>query len=296
MDKYPNLPDSESDSEKEIESEIKIQSEEIYDNNIESKIFIDSIDYEPEITYLGTIISKINFKQTLYKQKFSKIYNMVDIMKSGVEFKGINSSHINKMFFYYKNNPNAHIEPLNIIQLYDKFYVGSDIHKFEALSRLLPLKKDNDILYYLHIVNSLEELENLTTILNDNNKVVCVFPHQKINHFVNRIRASYPGLFSLQNNKLKMNEMLLRDKLNEIKLFEKIKLNEIEIFNQLINFNRKIDNEFRSRISRSRKETEFYTRIFESHRFFCLLYEDFSWVHHFFNYLENVIKNNIFLI
>jgi hypothetical protein len=89
-----------------------------------------------------------------------------------------------------------------------------------------------------------------------------------------------------------MNEMLLRDKLNEIKLFEKIKLNEIEIFNQLINFNRKIDSEFRSRISRSRKETELYTRIFESHRFFCLLYDDFSWVHHFFNYLENVLKNN----
>jgi len=138
--------------------------------------------------------------------------------------------------------------------------------------------------------------EVYSTILNDNNKVVCIFPHQKINHFINRIRASYPGLFSLQNSKLKMNEMLLRDKLNEIKLFEKIKLNEIEIFNQLINFNRKIDSEFRSRISRSRKETELYTRIFESHRFFCLLYDDFSWVHHFFNYLENVLKNNIFLI
>jgi hypothetical protein len=197
------------------------------------------------------------------------------------------------MNYYYKHDKNAYITPLNIIQYEEKFYIGSDIHKFEALSKLLPI--DKEVLYFIHTVKDLEELDNYTIMLNDNTKISYVYPHQKIDHFINRLRSSYPTLFSMNFHKLKINELTLREKLVEIKLFEKIKLSEIEIFNQLLNFNKKVDTQFRSRIARSRSETELYTRIFELHKFYCIMYTDYSWVNHFFNYLENEVKMNRFL-
>ena len=263
------------------------------DHDIKTEIETDSVDYNPQISYLGTLIDKVNSKVTLYKQKFSKISEIVDIQNSGIEYKGINPSHINKMSYYYKHDKNAYIAPLNIINYEDKFYIGNDIHKFEALCKLLPF--DKEVLYFIHNVDSLEELDNYTIMLNDNTKISYVYPHQKIDHFINRLRASYPTLFSMNFHKLKINELSLREKLVEIKLFEKIKLTEIEIFNQLLNFNKKVDTQFRSRIARSRTETELYTRIFELHKFYCIMYTDYSWVNHFFNYLENEIKMNRFL-
>ena len=291
MNKYPDLPESDSEENTIIftneNEKIKIKKE------IKTEIETDSIDSNPEISYLGTLINNVNPKITLYKHKFSNLCEIVDIQNSGIEYKGINQSHINKMYYYYKNDSKAYIEPLNIIQYEEKFYVANDIHKFEALCKLLPI--DKDVLYFIHTVNSLEELENYTIMLNDNTKISYVYPHQKINHFINRLKASYPTLFSMNFHKLKINELTLRDKLAEIKLFEKIKLTEIEIFNQLLNFNKKVDMQFRSRIARSRSETELYTRIFELHKFYCILYADYSWVNHLFNYLENEIKMNRFL-
>ena len=297
MSNYPNLPESDSEenilifkNDEEIEKEEK-EMKEVSKKEIE--IDNDSIDYKPKISYLGEMIMKINSKITLYKQKFSKIFEIVDIQNSGIEYKRINIDHIHKMSFYYRHDSKAHISPLNIIQYDEKFYIGNDIHKFEALSKLLPI--DKDILYYLHQVNSLDELESYTNMLNDNTRIIYIFHHQKIEHFINRLKASYPTLFSINPHKLKINEMTLREKLVEIKLFEKIKLTEIEIFNHLLNFNKKIDREFRSRIARSRSETELYTRIFELHKFYCIMYTDYSWVSHFFNYLDNESKMNIFL-
>jgi hypothetical protein len=288
MNNYPILPDSEAsiiNFSNDIENEIQ--------NDIENDIENDKENIHPDLSYFGTLIIKINSKISLYKQKFSKIYEIVDIKNSGVEYKGMNNAHINKMLFYYKLNPNAYIAPLNIIQYDEKFYIGSDINKFESLIKLLPI--DREVLYYLHQVNSINELENYTIMLNDNTRITYVFPHEKINHFINRLKASYPTLFSMYSNKLKINEIILREKLTEIKLFEKIKLTEIEIFNQLLNFNKKIDIEFKSRIARSRPEIELYTKIFELHKFYCLLYTEYSWVNHFFNYLENEVKFNKFL-
>jgi hypothetical protein len=295
MNKYPDLPESESEENTIIftnENEKKEIKKEII-KETETEIETDSVDYNPQISYLGTLIDKVNSKVTLYKQKFSKLSEIVDIQNSGIEYKGINQSHINKMYYYYKHDKNAYIAPLNIINYEDKFYIGNDIHKFEALCKLLPI--DKEVLYFIHTVKDLEELDNYTIMLNDNTKISYVYPHQKINHFINRLRASYPTLFSMNFHKLKINELTLRDKLAEIKLFEKIKLTEIEIFNQLLNFNKKVDMQFRSTIARSRSETELYTRIFELHKFYCIMYTDYSWVNHLFNYLENEIKMNRFL-
>jgi len=212
---------------------------------------------------------------------------IIDIKNSGIEYKGISQNHINKMVYYYKNDSKAYITPLNIINYEDKFYIGSDIHKFEALTKLLPI--DKEVLYFIHTVNSLEELDNYTIMLNDNTRITYVYPHQKINNFINRLRATYPNLFSMNYHKLKINELTLRERLNEIKLFEKIKLPEIEIYDHFLNFNRKIDAEFRSRISRSREETELYTRIFEFHKFYLIMYGDYTWINIFMNYLQNQI-------
>jgi hypothetical protein len=300
MNKYPDLPESETEentiiftNENEKNQKMNEKNQKKEKTEKETEINTDSIDYNPEISYLGTLINKVNSKVTLYKQKFSKISEIVDIQNSGIEYKGINPSHINKMSYYYKHDKNAFIAPLNIINYEDKFYIGNDIHKFEALTKLLPI--DKEVLYFIHIVDSLEELDNYTIMLNDNTKISYVYPHQKIDHFINRLRASYPTLFSMNYHKLKISELTLREKLIEIKLFEKIKLTEIEIFNHLLNFNKKVDTQFRSRIARSRSETELYTRIFELHKFYCIMYTDYSWVNHFFNYLENEIKMNRFL-
>ena len=300
MNKYPDLPESETEentiiftNENEKNQKMNEKNQKKEKTEKETEINTDSIDYNPEISYLGILINKVNSKVTLYKQKFSKISEIVDIQNSGIEYKGINQTHINKMYYYYKHDKNAYIEPLNIIKYEEKFYIGSDIHKFEALTKLLPI--DKEVLYLIHTVKDLEELDNYTIMLNDNTKISYVYPHQKIDHFINRLRASYPTLFSMNYHKLKISELTLREKLIEIKLFEKIKLTEIEIFNHLLNFNKKVDTQFRSRIARSRSETELYTRIFELHKFYCIMYTDYSWVNHFFNYLENEIKMNRFL-
>jgi hypothetical protein len=161
------------------------------------------------------------------------------------------------------------------------------IHKFEALTKLLPI--DKEVLYFIHTVNSLEELDNYTIMLNDNTRITYVYPHQKINNFINRLRATYPNLFSMNYHKLKINELTLRERLNEIKLFEKIKLPEIEIYDHFLNFNKRIEADFRSRISRSREETELYTRIFEFHKFYAIMYGDYTWVNIYMNYLQNQI-------
>jgi hypothetical protein len=128
------------------------------------------------------------------------------------------------------------------------------------------------------------------TVSIDGNPVNALFPFEKVANFINKIKNSFPLLFSpnKNHNHVKINEIILRDKLYEMNFFETIKLSETQIFSELLNYNKKLLEDYKSKLVKTKADVELYTRIYEKHKFYCLLVRNYAWLDLFYNHLLNL--------
>jgi len=235
--------------------------------------------------FFGNVLDK---DSNLYKQKFSKIKEMLSFT---VENRGIKESHINDLYQHYKLNKNSFIPPLHIMSYFtqiegEKFYIADGQHRVEALKRLyLNDKIDKDVIYFIHDVNDEDDIRKCIKNLNSSNPVSSLFPFEKVANFINKLKNAFPLLFSpnKNHNTVKINEIILRDKLYEMNFFDTIKLSETQIFSELLNYNKKVLEDYKSKLVKSKADVELYTRIYEKHKFYCLLIRNYAWLDLFYN-------------
>ena len=240
--------------------------------------------------FFGNILDESN---NLYKQKFSKIKDMLSFT---VENRGIKESHINDLYLHYKNNPKAFIAPLHIMSYFtqiegEKFYIADGQHRVEALKKLyLNDKIEREVLYFVHDVNSEDDIRKCIKNLNSSNPVNALFPFEKVANFINKLKNTFPLLFSpnKNHNHVKINEIILRDKLYEMNFFETIKLSETQIFSELLNYNKKLLEDYKAKLVKTKADVELYTRIYEKHKFYCLLIRNYAWLDLYYNHLINL--------
>ena len=240
--------------------------------------------------FFGNVLDE---SSNLYKQKFSKIKDMLSFT---VENRGIKESHINDLYLHYKTNSKAFIAPLHIMSYFteiegEKFYIADGQHRVEALKKLyLNDKIEREVLYFVHDVNSEDDIRKCIKNLNSSNRVSSLFPFEKVANFINKLKNTFPLLFSpnKNHNHVKINDIILRDKLYEMNFFETIKLNETQIFSELLNYNKKLLEDYKSKLLKTKAAVELYTRIYEKHKFYCLLIRNYSWLDLFYNHLINI--------
>jgi hypothetical protein len=239
--------------------------------------------------FFGNVLDE---SSNLYKQKFSKIKDMLSFT---VENRGIKESHINDLYQHYKTNTNTFIPPLHIMSYFteidgEKFYIADGQHRVEALKKLLLNDKiDRDVIYFIHDVNSEDDIRKCIKNLNSSNPVSSLFPFEKVANFIKKLKDTFPLLFSpnKNHNMVKINEIILRDKMYEMNFFESIKLSETQIFSELLNYNERVKNNYIAKTIKSRPDVDLYTRIYEKHKFYCLLVRNYTWLDTLYNHLLN---------
>jgi hypothetical protein len=257
----------------------------------------DSDTEEPIINkhdFFGNILDESN---NLYKQKFSKIKDMLSFT---VENRGIKESHINELYQHYKLNPSCFIAPIHIMSFFngkddEKFYIADGQHRVEALKKLYLMDKiDREVIYFIHDVNSEDDIKKCIKNLNSSNPVSSLFPFQKVANFINKLKDAFPLLFSPNRNLpknqsfLKIHEIVLRDKLYEMNFFENIKLSETQVFSELLNYNKRVLEDYTSKTIKNKADVELYDKIYEKHKFYCLLIRNYTWLDMFYNHLINM--------
>lgn len=276
-----DLPISDSEESNKIE-EIKLDNKE--EDEKETNLDANELD-----EFFGKEIDT-----NLYKNQFSRIVSMLNMT---VENRGISQSHVVEIYTHYKKNKNAFIAPLHIISYLnkdspddEKFFIADGQHRVEALKKLLSSGIDREILYFIHDANSEEQIREIITMLNSNVPVVSTFPFEKVSNFIKKLDGAFPQLFSsnTNHNDYKMNKIKLRDELYIIKLFDTIKLKENEIFNHLLNYNKVVRDEYMGKPIKSAIEKKLADKIAITHKFYCVLQREYTWINMFHNYLLNL--------
>ena len=172
----------------------------------------------------------------------------------------------------------------------DHFYIADGQHRILALKKLLEDDEiDKVVLYFIHDVHSQEEMRRTIKYLNSSNPVTSIYSFEKIPDLINKINAKYTTIFSenINHNNDKMNQIKLRDHIDEIKLFKDFELGVDEIFNYLIDFNKKVKEEFLKRDQKPSSDKKLFDRIASTHQFYGLLYRNYTWLNEFYNYIKD---------
>lgn len=90
-----------------------------------------------------------------------------------------------------------------------------------------------------------------------------------------------------------MNDIKLRDHVEEIKLFSRFELGVDEIYNYLLEFNQYAKEEFLARPNKIATDKKLFDRIASTHQFYGLIYRDYTWVNEFVNYIDKKRKNMV---
>jgi hypothetical protein len=251
------------------------------DDDFKSQID-DAYDQELE---LGICLDESN---KLYKQKFSKIYKLLNFT---VENRGISDTHVFELYQYYKNNDSAFICPIHIISYVEdveKLYIADGQHRIKALTKLYNEGIDKELLYFIHNVNSQEEIKDVIKRLNTSQPIKITFNFEKKATLIKNLKASFALAFSSNENHNtdKLNEIKLNNKLQELEFFEKINLPVADIFTTIIDMNRIARKEFIERQKKPASDKKLFDRIAATHQFYCLMFKDYSWVDELYNRLR----------
>ena len=171
----------------------------------------------------------------------------------------------------------------------DHFYIADGQHRFHALKKLYEDDGiDKDILYFIHDVKSEEDIRRCIKYLNSSNPVTSIYSFEKIPDFINKISAKYTNIFSPNTNHQndKMNEITLRDHLEEIKLFKETELGVDEIYNLLLKFNQQTKDDFLKRVEKPNGDKKLFNKLASTHQFYGLIFRDYTWVNEFYNYVK----------
>jgi hypothetical protein len=237
------------------------------------------------------------YKNILYEQTFSKIFNLLEFTR---ENRGINQKHVDDIYQHYLENPYQFIKPLDIIcftndeMTTDHFYIADGQHRFEALKKLYEVDNmDKVLLYFIHDAKSEEEIRDKIKYLNSSNPVTSIYSFEKIPDLLKKIEAKFTNIFSenKNHNADKMNQIKLRDHIEEIKLIGNTGLSVDEIFNYLLDFINVVKEDYLKRTTKPAGEKKLFDKIASTHRFYPLIYRDYTWLNEFYNFIiEKVTK------
>jgi hypothetical protein len=82
-----------------------------------------------------------------------------------------------------------------------------------------------------------------------------------------------------------MNQIKLRDHIEEIKLIGNTGLGVDEIFNHLLDFVNVVKEDYLKRTTKPAGEKKLFDKIASTHRFYPLIYRDYTWLNEFYNYI-----------
>ena len=83
-----------------------------------------------------------------------------------------------------------------------------------------------------------------------------------------------------------MNEITLRDHLEEIKLFKDTELGVDETYNLLLKFNQQTKDDFLKRVEKPNGDKKLFNKLASTHQFYGLIFRDYTWVNEFYNYVK----------
>jgi hypothetical protein len=69
---------------------------------------------------------------------------------------------------------------------------------------------------------------------------------------------------------------------------ESIKLSKTQVFSELLNYNKRVLEDYTSKTIKNKADVELYDKIYEKHKFYCLLIRNYTWVDMFYNHLINM--------
>ena len=178
----------------------------------------------------------------------------------------------------------------------DHFYIADGQHRFMALKKLFEEKGiDKELLYFIHDVKSQDDIRRTIKYLNSSNPVTSIYSFEKIPDFIKKISAKYTNLFSdnVNHNDSKMNQIKLRDHIEEIKLFKDSEMGVDDVFNYLLEFNKKSKEDFLKRENKPVADKKLFDRIAETHQFYGLIYKNYTWLNEFVCFIKESSKNTI---
>jgi len=224
--------------------------------------------------------------------KFSQMLKFTDFT---LKNRGIDNNHVNEIYNTLKLNKKLTMPPIELISVIlpnideDKIYVGNGQHRFLAYKKLYELDKiDLDVMCMIHDADNEEQMDSIIKIINSGKPVTTMFNFKERNEFIEKIGSAYENIYSKSENHHadKMNKIRLRDILDNNKIFDGKRLAN-DMFNKLITFNEIIKKEFESKI-KTVKERELFNKIKESHKFYCLMCKDYTWVNRFQVYVSTI--------
>jgi len=285
--------DSADDSESDSESNSKSDDESENYSESDSESSVSSTKYARDALF-GNVV----YKNKLFENKFSNILRFLEFTE---ENRGINKDHVETIFNHYLQNPDEFIKPLDIMCYYeegmdsDHFYIADGQHRFMALKKLLEEKEvDVEILYFIHDVRSQEDIRRTIKYLNSSNPVTSIYSFEKIPDLIKKINDKYTTIFSdnINHNNDKMNKIKLRDHIEEIKLFKDTELGVDEIFNLLIEFNKKVKDNFLKRENKPPADKKLFDRIADTHQFYVLINRNYTWLNDFYSFIKEKNEKN----
>lgn len=292
-----------SDSDKDDDSEDDDSKEE--DDDSDSENYSDTDTEEDTESVSSTkyardaLFGNVVYKNKLFENKFSNILRFLEFTE---ENRGINKEHVDTIFNHYLQNPDEFIKPLDIMCYYedgmdsDHFYIADGQHRFMALKKLFEEKEvDVEILYFIHDVKSQEDIRRTIKYLNSSNPVTSIYSFEKIPDLIKKISDKYTTIFSdnINHNNDKMNKIKLRDHIEEIKLFKDTELGVDEIFNLLIEFNKKVKDEFLKRENKPHADKKLFDRIADTHQFYVLINRNYTWLNDFYSFITEKKEKNV---
>jgi hypothetical protein len=284
--------DSDIDVDEEDDSDISDDDSDISDDDSSNSSKSSESNYYVKDIIFGNMI----YKNILYEQTFSKIFNLLEFTR---ENRGINQKHVDDIYNHYLNNPYQFIKPLDIIcftnddMTTDHFYIADGQHRFEALKKLYEVNNmDKILLYFIHDAASEEEIRDKIKYLNSSNPVTSIYSFEKIPDLLKKIESKFTNIFSenKNHNADKMNQIKLRDHIEEIKLIGNTGLSVDEIFNYLLDFVQVVKDDYLKRTTKPSGEKKLFDKIASTHRFYPLIYRDYTWLNEFYNFIIEKIS------
>jgi len=289
---------SSDDSSKSSESDESSESDDSDDSDSDDEFFDDSDSSKSSVSETkyarDALFGNQVWKNKLFENKFSHILKFLEFSR---ENRGVSQKHVDDIYNHYIENPDEFIKPLDIMCYYedgletDHFYIADGQHRTLALKKLYEEKLiDKEVLYFIHDVHSQEDIRKTIKYLNSSNPVTSIYSFEKIPDLLKKIGSKYTNIYSdnLNHNNDKMHEIKLRDHIEEIKLFKDTDMGVDEIFNLLLDFNKKVRDDYLKRENKAAADKKLFDRIAQTHQFYGLIYRNYTWINDFYNYVKEM--------
>jgi len=263
------------------------ETDDEYDDSVDDNSTMSTTKYARDALF-GNVV----YKNKLFENKFS---NILKFLEFTTENRGISQPHVNTIFEHYLENPDEFIKPLDIMCYFedgmdsDHFYIADGQHRFMALKKLFEEKGiDKELLYFIHDVKNQDDIRRTIKYLNSSNPVQSIYSFEKIPDFIKKISDKYTNIFSdnLKHSDNKMHQIKLRDHIEEIKLFKDSDFGVDDAFNYLLEFNKKVKDDFLKRENKPASDKKLFDKVAETHQFYALIYKNYTWLNEFYLFVQ----------